>query len=53
VWEGDGGTVWPIEQFVRSLPFFSAILGQLGRIKSCWVLFLDYSSDKTSILRIE
>jgi hypothetical protein len=23
------------------------------RIKSCLVLFLDYSSDKTSILRIE
>ena len=28
VWEGGGEAVWPTEQFMRSLPFFSAIIGR-------------------------
>jgi hypothetical protein len=33
VWEGGGEAVWPTEQFMRSLPFFSAIIGKPGRLR--------------------
>ncbi len=33
VWEGGGEAVWPIEQFMRWLPFFSAIIGRTARLE--------------------
>src|SRR5215218_7908610 len=32
-WSKGGGGVWPIEQFMRSLPSYSAIIGRSGRLR--------------------